>query len=105
MKRRMAIPDRNKKNRIWELLLSRNGNWIPARELSEISLQYRSTIAFLRRSGVLIENKVVVEGGVQRSLYRLKPTLRRTKDQLSLFSSAELDRCSHRWTDPEEQPQ
>jgi hypothetical protein len=103
MKRRLRVCSL-KQDRIWELLFSRRGKWIPASELSKISSEYRGNINSIRKRGVVVERKVVDKGGIRRSLYRLKPTLCPTSaaDQLGLFSSAELDRCSHRWTDPEE---
>jgi hypothetical protein len=109
MKRRVALLSHKLENRISELLLSSHEEWMPASELAEISCHYGRAIDSLRRRGVRIENKHIIEAGVQYSFYRLKPTLRLIKrqstagQQLSLFSSAELEQCAQRWMDPEEQ--
>lgn len=51
--------------------LRANGGWVPARELSQISLQYCARIAHLRSAGYEIENRVEKRDGVRLGFYRL----------------------------------
>lgn len=71
------IKDENLASKILEALraeaLRTSGGWVPARELSAISLQYCARIAHLRRAGHKIENKVEIREGVRFGFYRLVP--------------------------------
>ena len=64
---------KNQESRILNLLQSRGRAWTPAPELSRISLQYLS-IAGLRRLGIVIENRVEIQGGTKHPLHGLSAT-------------------------------
>ncbi len=90
--------------------LRANGGWVPARELSAISLQYCARIAHLRSLGHKIENKVVMRDGTRLGFYRLAPAEAPTKkasatkpqpESLDLFSLADLGGARN-YVDPEE---
>lgn len=76
------------------------GGWVPARELSAISLQYCARIAHLRSLGHKIENKVVVRDGVRLGFYRLAPPAKTAPEGGG--SQGALFREAIRHVDPEE---
>jgi hypothetical protein len=59
-------------DRILQVLQDRGSAWTPAPELARISLQYCHALHSLRKSGISIENHVVVRDCVKFGFYRLK---------------------------------
>jgi len=105
------IKDESLAAKVLEALRAANGGWVPARELSAISLQYCARIAHLRSLGHKIENKVVMRDGTRLGFYRLVPAEAPAKkasatkpqpESLDLFSPADLEGVRSNYVDPEE---
>jgi hypothetical protein len=62
---------KSQENRILWLLEAAWPNWVPAPELSKISLQYGRAIHSLRGRGWLISNRIESVGGVRHGSFRL----------------------------------
>jgi hypothetical protein len=95
------IKDESLAAKILETLRA-SGDWVPARELSAISLQYCARIAHLRRLGHKIENKLIVRDGVRFGFYRLAPPQTPAKKAPESKSQGALFRNAVAYRDPEE---
>jgi len=82
--------------------LRARGGWVPARELSAISLQYCARIAHLRSLGHKIENKVVMRDGTRFGFYRLVPAEAPAKKVPDTETQGALFQDAVRHVDPEE---
>jgi hypothetical protein len=86
------IHDSSQENRI-ETLLRERGDWVSAVELSVLSLQYCRAISGLRKRGLMIENKVEMQGRTRHGFYRIA----RPVEQVPLLAMV-----AQKWMDPEE---
>jgi|ERR1700733_9823113 len=96
---RGLIRDEGQEQRILELL--KGGEWVSARDLSEVSLQYCARLHSIRKKlaeeGVfVIENRLEITEGRRRGWYRLK-RIRPEGSQSNLFPAQPVS-----YSDPEE---
>ena len=89
------------RDRIFRLLQSRAGQWIPSYELAAIALQYGARVLELRRIGHTIENKAQHVNGQVHGAFRLVPS----NGQAKLFDAAPEARPRTREHWLEAQPQ
>ena len=69
---RGLVKNHTQEDRVLWVLQAAYPNWVPAVQLSHISLQYNARIFSLRRQGWQIENKVEVQpGGTKHGQFRL----------------------------------
>jgi hypothetical protein len=106
------IHDQSLEGKLLARLREAKGAWVPARELSNISLAYCARVWSLRRlQGLNIQNKVETRSGARLGFYRLiesLPTIPRGSQgardagkELNLFLPSELE-GARRYSDPEE---
>lgn len=98
---RGLIEDKGQEQRILELL--QGGEWVSARDLSVVSLQYCARLHSLRKKlaetgEFVIENRLLINEGRRRGWYRLK-RIRPEASQSVLFPSL----TPTTWSDPEEE--
>jgi hypothetical protein len=98
---RGLIEDKGQEQRILQRL--QGGEWVSARDLSQISLQYCARLHSLRKKlaeeGVfVVENKLEISEGKRRGWYRLK-RIQPEEPQAVLFPGL----TPGTWSDPEEE--
>lgn len=105
------ISDEGQSGRILKLLKERSGEWVPAPELSAISLQYCARIFALRKAGVEIENRTERSGKIRHGFYRIPIAgrdneIRTIPYRMDTIKPAQLPLLQTQeatWHDPEEE--
>jgi hypothetical protein len=103
-----GVSEQTQAQRILNLLVGAAGEWVPAPQLAEISLQYSARISELRALGHPIENRVTMSrhGGrhgffrlatpqMQKALAAIRPPQPEPESDLNLFDIGEK-RSVHR---------
>ena len=75
----------SQRERIFRLLQSRAGQWVPLYEITPLAAQYNTRIKELRERGHIIDNHTRHVDGVVHSWFRLVEA----KHQTGLFNKAE----------------
>jgi hypothetical protein len=88
------------RERIYNLLVCAQGEWVPLLEIAAIAAQYNARVFELRRLGFLIENRTKEVDGVRHSWFRLvsapvqsqsspSPARAHREETLSLFRTGD----------------
>jgi hypothetical protein len=59
------------RQKIFDLLKSRAGTWVPCYEVAALALQYSTRVKEIRESGTIIHNKIQWVDGIRHSWFML----------------------------------